>query len=119
MAKKILVVDDEFNVVKLLELILKDKGYEVIVAADGSEALEKTYKEKPDLIILDVMLPKIDGYEVCSKLRADENFKDLPVVLLTGLGMDIKKGMELGAVSYIGKPFNVEVLLKIVKTAVG
>lgn len=119
--KKILVVDDEPNIVKLLESILKDEGYEVVIAFDGEEALNKVKETTPDLIILDITLPKVDGYGVCNILQADEKYKDIPIVFLTARGqvMDIKTGMELGAVSYISKPFNVKVLLGIIKGAVG
>ena len=120
-AKKILVVDDNPNLVKLLEYRLKANEYEVITANDGEEALDKVRQVKPDLMILDVVLPKIDGYKVLSILRADEKYKYIPVVMLTALGQtkDIDKGMELGATSYLTKPFDPEVLLEAIKAAVG
>jgi DNA-binding response OmpR family regulator len=120
-AKKILVVDDNPNLVKLLEYRLKANEYEVIIANDGEEALDKVRQAKPDLMILDVVLPKIDGYKVLSILRADERYKYIPVVMLTALGQtkDIDKGMELGATSYLTKPFDPEVLLEAIKAAVG
>ena len=118
MAKKILVVDDEPSIVRLLKARLEASQYEVITAKDGQEAIEKTNQEKPDLIILDIMLPKIDGYTVASMLKADENTRDIPIVMLTArnLAQDIKAGMESGAVSYVQKPFNSDVLLGMIPT---
>jgi DNA-binding response OmpR family regulator len=109
MAKKILVVDDEANTVELLQSRLEKNGYRVMTAYDGQEALDKTYQEIPDLIVLDIMLPRIDGYNV--------KYKNIPIVMLTGrtLAQDIKMGMDLGAVSYVQKPFNADVLLGIIE----
>jgi two-component system alkaline phosphatase synthesis response regulator PhoP len=117
MAKKILVVDDEPHLVKLLKNRLEKNGYSVIVAYEGQEALDKTYQENPDLIILDIMLPIIDGYHVCKTLRSDEKYKAIPIIMLTGrtLAQDIKMGMDLGAVSYVQKPFKPNVLLGIIQ----
>jgi len=116
-AKKILVVDDEPNIVELLQSRLEKNGYSVIGAYDGQAALDRTYQEKPDLIILDIMLPKIDGYHVCQTLRSDKKFKAIPIIMLTArtLAQDIKMGMDLGAVSYVQKPFNPDVLLGIIQ----
>ncbi len=116
MPKKILVVDDEPRVVKLLKARLEKNGYSVIVAKEGQEALDKTYQEDPDLIILDIMLPNIDGYNVCRILRSDEKYKAIPIIMLTGrtLARDIKAGMDVGAVSYVQKPFNADVLLGLI-----
>ena len=117
MAKKILVVDDEPLIVKLLQARLEKNGYSVVVAQDGQEALDKTYQENPDLIILDIMLPHIDGYYVCKVLRSDDKYKAIPIIMLTGrtLAQDIKMGMDLGAVSYVQKPFKPNVLLGIIE----
>ena len=117
MATKILIVDDEPSIVMLLKARLEDSRYEVITGHDGQEALDKARQEKPDLIILDIMLPKIDGYKVASILKSDENTRDIPIVMLTArtLAQDIKAGMESGAVSYMQKPFKSEVLLAIVR----
>jgi DNA-binding response OmpR family regulator len=117
MSKRILVVDDEVNIVKLLESRLTANGYTVITAYNGREALDKVKQEKDDLIILDLMLPDIDGYEVLRELRLDEYYKEVPIIMLTAKGEmgDIKKGMEGGAVSYITKPFKPDTLLGIVK----
>jgi DNA-binding response OmpR family regulator len=117
--KKILVVDDNPNIVKLLEHRLKANEYEVVTAYDGEDALDKVRQAKPDLMILDVVIPKIDGYKVLSILRADEQYKDMPVVMLSAHGQakDVEKGMELGAVSYITKPFKPEMLLGVIEEA--
>lgn len=118
---KILIVDDEPNLVKLLKSILEGNGYDVIVACDGQDGLDKTYQEKPDLIILDVMLPKMDGYEVCKMLRSDAQSRDIPIIMLTGRteAQDIRMGMDLGAVSYVQKPFNPDMLLGIIQGLAG
>ena len=117
MAKKILIVDDEPDVVTVVKIRLESAGYQTITAKDGQEALDKTYRENPDLIILDIMLPKIDGYNVCKTLRSDEEYKAIPIIMLTGRtqAQDIKMGMDLGAVSYVQKPFKSDVLLGIIQ----
>ncbi|MGB8657323.1 MAG: response regulator [Candidatus Zixiibacteriota bacterium] len=119
MPKKILVAGENPNIVKLLDFRLKANGLQVITAHDGEEALERVRQAKPDLMILDVVRPKIDGYEVLSILRADEQYKDIPVVMLTAHGQakDVEKGLELGAVSYITKPFKPEMLLGVIEGA--
>ena len=109
MAKgKILVVDDEINITQILEFSIGAEGYEVITAANGEEAIDKARREQPDLIILDIMMPKIDGYEACRILKANPLTKGIPVVLLTAKGRDIDKrlGYEVGATDYIIKPFS-------------
>ena len=109
MAKgKILVVDDEVNITQILEFSIGAEGYEVITAANGEEAIDKARREQPDLIILDIMMPKIDGYEACRILKANPLTKSIPVVLLTAKGRDIDKrlGYEVGATDYIIKPFS-------------
>ncbi len=100
MAKgKILVVDDEVNITQILEFSIGAEGYEVVTAANGEEAIEKARREQPDLIILDVMMPRIDGYEACRILKTNPLTKSIPVVLLTAKGRDIDKrlGYEVGA----------------------
>jgi two-component system alkaline phosphatase synthesis response regulator PhoP len=105
---KILVVDDEVNITQILEFSIGAEGFEVISAQNGEEALEKARKEQPDLIILDIMMPKIDGYEACRILKANPLTRNIPVVLLTAKGRDIDKrlGYEVGATDYIVKPFS-------------
>lgn len=114
---KILVVDDEPDVSSLLSLLLKSKGYDVITAADGQEALEKARKEGPDLILLDVMLPKLDGYRVARMLKFDEKFSHIPIVMLTAKiqEKDKKIGLEMGADDYVTKPFDTMNLMNRVK----
>jgi DNA-binding response OmpR family regulator len=111
--KKILLVDDEVDFVEVVRVRLEDSGYEVLVAYDGEEGLERAEREEPDLIILDIMLPKISGFDVCRKLKIDENFKDIPIVMLTAKFQpnDIKFGEAMGADAYITKPFEPQVLL--------
>jgi len=110
--KTILVVDDEPDVAQLLSLILKADGYNVLVAGDGQEALEKARKGSPDLILLDVMLPKMDGYRVARMLKFDENFRHIPIIMLTAKiqEKDKKTGLEMGADDYMTKPFEVPML---------
>jgi DNA-binding response OmpR family regulator len=120
-AKKILVVDDEPDVASLLTLMLKSQGYAVINAADGQEALEKARGESPDLILLDVMLPKMDGYKVARMLKFDENYSHIPIIMLTAKIQERDKatGLEMGANDYLTKPFDTAVLLARIKERLG
>lgn len=106
MNKKILVVDDEVSIVTLLQYNLERSGYDVITASDGEEALKKAETEKPDLIVLDVMLPKLDGIEVCKRLRQQKLM--FPILMLTAKDEEFDKvlGLELGADDYMTKPFS-------------
>ncbi|KAB2833704.1 MAG: response regulator [Candidatus Brocadia sp.] len=114
---KILVADDIKQNVKLLRVILTASEYDVVEAYDGEEALEKARGEHPDLILLDIMMPKMTGYEVCQKLRADERTKNIPIVMITALHEmnDRIKGIEAGADDFISKPFNKTELLARIK----
>ena len=105
---KILVVDDEVNITQILEFSIGSEGYQVITASNGEEALDVAKREQPNLIILDVMMPKIDGYEACRRIKANPLTKNIPVILLTAKGRDIDKrlGYEVGATDYIIKPFS-------------
>lgn len=105
---KVLVVDDEVNITQILEFSIGAEGFDVITAQNGEEAIEKARREQPDLIILDIMMPKIDGYEACRILKANPLTRNIPVVLLTAKGRDIDKrlGTEVGATDYIVKPFS-------------
>jgi two-component system alkaline phosphatase synthesis response regulator PhoP len=105
---KILVVDDEVNITQILEFSIGAEGYEVIAAQNGEEAIDKARREQPDLIILDIMMPIIDGYEACRILKANPLTKNIPVILLTAKGRDIDRrlGYEVGATDYIIKPFS-------------
>ena len=119
--KKILVVDDEPGIVELLEMRLKATGYEVSSAYDGVEALEKAKREKPDLVILDLMLPKMDGYKVCALLKKDARYARIPIVMFTARAQeeDRKMGLEAGADGYITKPFEPQVLLDKIQQLIG
>jgi two-component system response regulator ResD len=108
--KAILVVDDEPNIVELVKLYLAREGYTVVPAHDGREALERFAQDKPALVVLDLMLPELDGWEVCRRIRRES---DVPIIMLTARGEDIDKivGLELGADDYLAKPFNPRELL--------
>ncbi len=110
---KILVAEDSTTVMAIVEHKLKNSGFDVHCAKDGEEALEKAQKVKPDLILLDVIMPVIDGFQVLKKLKQDESLRDIPVIFLTSKGMeaDMVKGFEYGAIDYIVKPFSPDVLL--------
>ena len=112
--KRILVVDDEIYIVHILEFTLTMEGYEVLTAADGEEALRRLEQDHPDLVVLDIMMPKVDGYEVLRRIRADEEFRHLPVILLSAKGRPIDRdtGLEIGADDYIVKPFSPRRLLE-------
>jgi len=117
MAKRILVVDDEAELVKAMQIRLQQADYEVLVAYDGQEAMEKAKKEKPDLIILDLMLPKMDGYKACGLLKSDSRYHKIPIIMLTARAQesDEKLGYECGAEAFITKPFQHEAVLAKVK----
>ena len=118
MSKKILVVDDEPFIVQMVTSRLKSSGYELLSAADGDEALKKARSEQPDLIILDLMLPKIDGFQVCATLKQDERYKHIPIVLLTAKGGEESRQIgieECGADDYVTKPFDAQALLEKIK----
>ncbi len=117
MPDKILVVDDEEDIVAALSIRLKAMGYDVIFAYDGMTGLSKARDESPNLILLDVMLPKIDGYKVCRMLKFDEKYRHIPVIMITAKVSDSnrKMGEEMGADAYIVKPFNPEELMRKIK----
>ena len=112
--KKILVVEDEPNIIKLISFILKSSGYEVVEAEIGAVGLKKAKAEKPDMIILDVMMPKMDGFEVAKKLKADPATRNIPILMLSSKAQfeDKMKGIDSGATDYITKPFDREELLQ-------
>ena len=105
---KILIIDDEKDIIETLGFRLEASGFDVISANDGVEGLEKAQKEKPDLIILDVMMPKMDGYQVCRLLKFDESTQHVPVILLTARGQDRDRKIwkDVGADAYISKPYD-------------
>lgn len=119
MAKRILLVDDEKDILDLLEFNLESEGYKTSKAQDGDEALRKARDKKPDLILLDIMLPKKDGFEVIRELRASKETMDIPVIFLTAKDSEIDEvvGLELGADDYIIKPISIRKLLARVKKA--
>jgi two-component system phosphate regulon response regulator PhoB len=114
---KILVADDEPDALELIEINLRTAGYEVLVAADGRDALQKARAAMPDLILLDIMLPEMDGLEVCKALRRDATTSSLPIIMLTARTAEIDRvlGLELGADDYITKPFSPRELILRVK----
>jgi class 3 adenylate cyclase len=115
---RILIVDDTPANIQALSSILKERGYQISVATNGRQALEVVSKIRPDLILLDVMMPEMDGFEACAKLKSSSDFHDIPIIFLTSKTEtdDIVKGFELGAVDYVGKPFNAHELLARVNT---
>jgi DNA-binding response OmpR family regulator len=116
--KKILVVDDEVDLVKTVQFSLELEGYKVLVSYNGEDALNQARKENPDLILLDIMLPKLDGYKVCRLLKFDEKYKHIPILMLTAKTQEKDKivGMETGADEYITKPFDMDELMEKIKT---
>lgn len=116
--KKILFVDDELDLVKTIRFSLEVEGFNVIVSHDGEDALNKARKENPDLILLDIMLPKLDGYKVCRLLKFDERYKHIPILMLTAKIQEKDKllGKETGADEYITKPFDIGELLEKIKS---
>lgn len=115
-AYKLLIVDDEPNITRILAYELKKEGYDVIIANDGREGLERAKNEKPDLIVSDIMMPNVDGYDFCRQLKEDPNLRSIPFIFLTAkTAMDNKVyGYSLGAQKYLTKPVNKEELLKAV-----
>ena len=121
MPKRILIADDEPNIVISLEFLMQHAGYEVQSAADGAEALRDLDRFRPDLILLDIMLPLHDGFEVCQRIREDPALKHVKIVMLTAKGreVEITKGLALGADLYITKPFATRELLASVRQLLG
>lgn len=117
MSKRILLVDDEPDILELVIPMLENAGYEVLAAADGQEALEKARSQKPDLIILDLMLPKLDGYSVCRMIKFDKILKKIPIIMFTARAgqEDRSTAGEVGADAYIVKPFEAETMLAKIK----
>ncbi len=118
MAKRILVVDDDENILSLERTILEQKGFVVTTAAGGAEALKILGEEEFDLVLLDVMMPEIDGFTVCRRIKEEPRTKEIPVIFLTakGGGEALAEGFESGAIMYINKPFTANKLLTIVNT---
>ena len=118
MNKKILIADDEPNIVISLEFLLRREGFEVLVAVDGEEALNKALADKPDLVLLDVMMPKMNGFDVCQALRANPAMAGLRILMLTAKGREteVSKGLGLGADAYMTKPFSTKELVAQVRS---
>lgn len=114
---KILIVDDEEHIIELIKFNLESNGYKTLTASDGLEALEIARREKPQLILLDLMIPEMDGYEVCKEIRKDPNISKTPIIMITAKSEELDKisGLELGADDYITKPFSIRELIARVK----
>ena len=121
MPASILVVDDEPNIVLSLEFIMQKEGYDVRIAKDGEAALKAIREKVPDLVLLDIMMPAMSGYEVCQRIRANPEWKDIRIVMLTAKGREVdqEKGMAMGADEYITKPFATRDLMARVKMVLG
>lgn len=113
MAKKVLIVDDELNIVTALQFLLQKSGYEVMAAQNGDEALQRVESFAPDLVLLDVMMPRISGYEVCRRMRERADWRHIKIIMLTAKGRDVEmsKGLSIGADLYITKPFSTQDLV--------
>lgn len=117
---RILLVDDEPSIIKMVGKRLEVEGFDVVIAMDGQEGLDKARSDKPDLIILDVMLPKLNGYEICSTLKQDAQYRSIPIMLFTAKAQakDEKLGMECGADAYLHKPFQAQQLLEQIRSLI-
>lgn len=113
-AQKILVVDDDPYILMSLEFLMKKNGYDVIVARNGTEALDLLEKRVPNLVLLDIMMPDVDGYAICKHIKSNKKLKEAKVVFMSAKSKDadIQKGMDLGASLYITKPFSTRELMK-------
>lgn len=118
MKRKILIADDEQNIVISLEFLMKREGYEVTVANDGEEAIQRIRDGRPDLVLLDVMMPKKSGFDVCQEVRADPTLAAMRILMLTAKGRDteVTKGLALGADAYMTKPFSTKELVEKVRS---
>jgi DNA-binding response OmpR family regulator len=116
MKQKILIVDDEINILMSLEYLLKRKGYQVFIARNGSEALQLNAQEKPALVLLDIMMPDVDGYEVCQQIKADSIAPKVIFLSAKSKKSDIDKAYQVGANQYLQKPFSTRRLVEEIKT---
>lgn len=121
MTHKVLIADDEPNIVISLEFLMKREGYEVTVVRDGQQALDAIVRDRPDLVLMDVMMPVKSGFEVCQEVRGIEAVKDTPILMLSAKGRDadIAKGMAMGATAYITKPFSTREMASKVRDLLG
>jgi len=117
---KILIIEDEAHIIELLTFNLEKNNFEVVVAKDGEEGLKKAFDEMPDLILLDLMLPKIEGTKVCMQLKNNDKMKDTPIIMLTAKSEEMDKilGLEIGADDYVTKPFSVRELIARIKVII-
>ena len=115
--KRILIADDDPVILRLIQVNLELEGYQVITANNGQEAVDTALKESPDLVILDIMMPRLDGYQACEQLKASDATKDIPVIFLSAKAQqgDIEKGKSFGVVDYLTKPFDPSELLEVVE----
>ena len=118
MGKRILIVDDEPNIVAALEYLLQQGGYEVLIARNGDEALDLVEKRTPDLVLLDVMMPRRSGYEVCSRIRERSEWQQIKIIMLSAKGRDaeVNRGLSMGADLYVTKPFSTRELMAKIKS---
>ncbi len=121
MNKKVLIADDEQNIVISLEFLMKREGFEVLIASDGEEAVSRIRADHPDLVLLDVMMPKKSGFEVCQEIKADPALAAVRILMLTAKGRDteVAKGLALGADAYMTKPFSTKELVEKVRSLLG
>jgi DNA-binding response OmpR family regulator len=121
MSKKILIADDEPNILISLEFLMKREGYEVLLARDGQEAMDVLLRERPALVLLDVMMPIKSGFDVCCEVRASDLLRDMLILMLTAKGRDtdVAKGLALGANAYMTKPFSTKELVQKVRDMLG
>jgi DNA-binding response OmpR family regulator len=121
MGKKILIADDEPNIVVSLEFLMRQKGYEVKVATNGEDALAAVGEFAPDLILLDVMMPRLSGYDVCQKVRENPAWAGIRIIMLSAKGRDVEvnKGLAVGADAYVTKPFSTKDLIEQVARMLG
>jgi DNA-binding response OmpR family regulator len=116
MSKKVLIVDDEPSIIVALQFLMEQSGYATVVAFSGEEAMEAVAKHHPDLMLLDIMLPVVDGFEVCQRVRENPDWNNIRIVLVTALGNEanVTKGLDLGADAYVTKPFsNADLVAKV------
>ena len=116
--EKILIVDDEPSILMSLEFLMHKEGYQVFIARDGAEALDTINKHTPDIIILDIMMPEVDGYEVCQLVKTNPSTSHIKVIFLSAKSKkeDIEKGLEMGADLYLTKPFSTRTLMSQIKS---
>ncbi|MDQ4142496.1 MAG: response regulator [Actinomycetota bacterium] len=116
-AKRVLICDDDPVILRLIQVNLELEGFEVLLAHDGANAIEIATAEHPDLVVLDIMMPRLDGYQTCERLKAEASTKDIPVVFLSAKAQesDIEKGRKYGVADYLTKPFDPDDLVEVVQ----